>query len=71
MSKSDLEKREKKIRDGLYEATAVIDDEVERQKAECPGIPWGSIRQSITRGNTNEVAVALFLIDKRRQSEAA
>ena len=71
MTRDQMLKCERLIQQGLNEANAVIEAEVAKQKMECPGLPEGSIRMAITRGNTNDVAVALFLIEQRRQREAA
>ena len=71
MTKAELDQAEREINIGLSAAHRVIDAVVAKQKAECPGLPDGSIRMAITRGNTNDVAVALFLIEQHRQREAA
>ena len=64
MTKAELLKSERIIRAGLNEANAVIEAEVAKQKAECPGLPEGSIRMAITHGNTNDLR-RRFISDRK------
>lgn len=54
-----------RIKEAMAEADAFIDKHAAEIAKECPGVPLGSIRNSITRGMACSCAAALLIADER------
>jgi len=64
---------EERIREAMADANAYIDKRAAQVAKTCPGVPLGSIRNSITRGVGCACAAALLIAEdeERRDGRAA